>query len=174
MTDTKHSDAVYALNSYVWKLLQANLGWTTAQYGNRRPIVPAAQQPEFLQYEYPFVVYGSAMDKFETEPYINSETVAYTIYGKNANEVNQVMRVLAEALKWMDESANNVNAWLHREGQTRQGGKRPTSFLTIRVLQAASAGSPISEGGRVDAQVVVRVKYIDHATMKVKVSDFLP
>lgn len=175
MSETIHSDAVLALNSYVWQLMRANEGWDVANYGNRRPIVPANQQPEFLQYSEPFIVYGSAVNRIEGMPFMTSEVVAYTIYATTAGEANRIMRVIVEALRWMDESARNVNDWLVQEAATRPGGKkRPTTFQSISVNQATSAGPALSEGGRVDSQVLVNIQYMDHGEMKVTAADFLP
>ena len=172
MSETIHSDAVLALNGYIWQLMVANEGWTTDNYGGRRPIVPANQQPEYLEYKAPFIVYGSAVNRIEGMPFQTSETIAYTIYATTAGEANRVMRVITEALRWMDESAKNVNNWLVYEGQTRTGGKRPTTFQSISVLSATSAGPELQEGGRVDSQVIVNAQYMDHGEMKVTVTDF--
>lgn len=172
MSNTVHSNAVYALNSYVWQVLRANLGWAAADYGNRTPIITANQQPEFLQYNKPFVVYGSAINKIDSTPYTTSETIAYTVYATTATEVDKVMRVLVEALRWMDVTARNVNDWLVVEGQARTGGKRPVSFHTIYVVQATSAGPQAAEGGWVDSQAMVSTQYVDHGEMKIRPEDF--
>lgn len=172
MSETIHSDAVHALNSYLWQVVRANHGWAEATYGNRRPIIPANQEPEFLQYNAPFIVYGSAINRYDTMPFLTSETVAYTIYATTATEANKVMRTIERALKWMDESAQWVNEWLRVEGTTRTDGRRPVDFKSIIVLQATSAGPELSEGGRVDSQVMVGAQYVDLGEAKVRVVDF--
>lgn len=173
MGETVHSDAVYALNSYIWKVVEANLGWDKANYGNRAPIVPANQHPEFLQYNKPFIVFGSAVTRgLGGVPYLSTETVAYTIYATTATEANQIMRTLVKALEWMDETAKWVNEWIVEEGLTRVGGERKIRFRSITVTQATSAGPQQQEAGRVDAQVMLHTQYIDLGEMKVRVADF--
>lgn len=166
-------DMVYALNSYLWKVLEANLGWDKADYGNRPPIIPANQVTELTQFNKPFIVYGSVIQP-EVVPYMETEVVAYTIYGSTATEVNDVMRVMVDAFYGVDESARQVNRWLTVEGTTRTNGPRKVLFKSIRLNNATSSGPEKQEGGRSDAQVMVTVQYHTHTETIVSVDDFLP
>ena len=74
-------NASYALRSYVWKLLEANLGWTEADYKSSVPIIPSAQQPEFMEIGRAFLVYGSAIQPASHLYAHRTESVSFNVYG---------------------------------------------------------------------------------------------
>lgn len=150
-------NAAYALNSYTWKVLEANLGWT--KYQGKIPIIPSAQQPEFMESGLPFIVYGSAMLPVDDLYGLNTMSVAYNIYATTSTEVNKIANVLYEVFKRQDDAAADVNQWLGVEGVSRSGGGRGVSFGTIRVTMVEHAEPSDEEGGYVSAIVLLTARY---------------
>lgn len=153
-------NAVYALNSYLWKLLEANLGWTKADYGDKVPIIPVSQQPEMMQSGKAFIVYGSAIHPADHLYSLKKEAVSYMIYGPSATEVNKIVNLLTEAFARQDDAAADVNNWLVTEGASRTGGYRDVHFGTIRTTMSEKAeDAPDEEGGYSAGLVLVETKY---------------
>lgn len=153
----KQKSAVYALNSYLWQLLQANLGWTA--YQDTVPIIPSAMQPELMQSAKAFVVYGSAMQPAEHLYALNTESIAYNIYGTSVTDVNNIASLLYETFKRQDDAAYDVNDWLAKEAATRIGGHRGIYFGTVRAVMVEKAEPADEEGGWVSALVMLSVRY---------------
>lgn len=148
-------NAVYALNSYVWKLLEANLGWQASDYQSGSPILPSDQQPELMQQKKSFLVYGSSNQPAQDLYALRTESIAYTIYAITATEANAVLNLLVDAFERQDDSATDVN--LHTDADPRN---RNVSFATIRVTIAQHALSTADdEGGYVKAYMLVETKY---------------
>jgi hypothetical protein len=153
----KSNSAVYALNSFTWQLLKSNLGWT--EYQGVPLIIPTAQQPELMQSGSAFIVYGSAMQPAMHLYALNTESVAYNIYGKSTTEVNNVADLLFEVFKRQDEAAALVNDWLAKESLTRTGGHRGVYFGTVRATMIEKAEPADEEGGFVSALVMLETRY---------------
>lgn len=143
----KGKSAVYALNKYTWALLKENLGWTEFQGVPR--IIPIAQQPELMQDGKTFIVYGSAFQPPNHLYALNTESIAYTIYGTSATEVDNVANMLYEVFKRQDEAAADVNAFANSG----------VSFGSVRCVMTANAEPADQEGGFVSALVMLEVKY---------------
>ena len=153
----KEKSAVYALNSYTWKLLQTNLGWEA--YQGVPPIIPTSQQPELMESGKPFIVYGSAFQPATDLYALNTESIAYVIYGTKVTEVNTIATLLYETFKRQDDAAADVNAWLGLEGTTRTGGNRGVTFGSIRTTMVEKAEPADEEGGFVSALVMLEARY---------------
>ena len=147
-------NAVYALNSYVWKLLEANLGWTRDDYQGRTPIIPTAQQPELMQSGKAFLVYGSAIHQPTHLYALRNEAVSYTIYAPSSTDANKIANLLNAAFERQDEAADDVNHWLGVENKSRG-----VSFGTIRAVMVEKAEPADEEGGYVAALVMLDTKY---------------
>ncbi len=150
----KDRNAVYALNSYLWKLLEANLGLTTADYQGAKPIIPASQQPELMTFGKPFVVYGSAVHAAQHLYALRSESVAYNIYSTSVTEANKIANLLVDCFERQDEAADDVNVWLGTEGNDRG-----ISFATVKLSMVERAEPADEEGGFVSSLVLLEVKY---------------
>lgn len=148
----KARSAVYALNHYTWELLKNNLGWT--EYNTVPLIIPIAQQPELMQSGKPFIVYGSAYQPPQHLYALNSESIAYTIWGTSTTEVDNVANLLYEVYKRQDEAAADVNDYIGRAG-IYPG----ISFGTIRCTMTAQAEPADDEGGFVSALIMLEVRY---------------
>lgn len=156
----KAKSAVYALNSYTWKLLQANLGWTA--YKGVPRIIPTAQQPEFLQSAESFIVYGSAFHP-ATELYaLDTEAISYNVFGKTVTETNNIAQLLYEVYKRQDDAAADVNKWLEIEETSTTDHtlrNRGITFGSIRSVMVEKAEPADEEGGYVSALVLIETKY---------------
>lgn len=154
----EHKSAVYALNSYVWKLLEANLEWNKENYGGRTPVIPTSQQPELLATGRPFVVYGSAVHPASHLYSFKTEAVSYNVYGTSITEVNKIVSLLAETFERQDIAASDVNEWMNTEAAGRSID-RGISFASIRTSMAERAEPADEEGGNYSALILLEVKY---------------
>lgn len=152
MSNWKALNAVYALNSYTWKLLEANLGWTT--YQGNIPIIPTAQQPELMQSGKAFIVYGAATQPASFLYALDTDSISYVIYAPTSTEANNVAVLLYEAFKRQDESANDVMEWLDTENNNRG-----VQFSSVRSVMISKAEPADDEGGYVSALVLLEAKY---------------
>jgi hypothetical protein len=82
----------YAVNNYVWALLQKHRGWS--KIDGRVPMIPAQQQPEFMNFKKPFIVYGftNEYNSGELEPE-DSTVIHYLIYAQTEEEVDESIRI---------------------------------------------------------------------------------
>lgn len=159
-------NAVYALNRYVMKLLEANLGWDTITYTNSTGqtisstrIIPSAQQPELLATGKTFMVYGSAIDESKHLYALTKETVAYTIYSPSSTEVNKVSNFLYDVFKRQDDAVADLNAWLDFERLNR-GVSRNLSFAGLLPTMTEKAEPADEEGGYVSAMFMLDTQYV--------------
>lgn len=157
------SNVVYALNSYLWKLLEANLGWSKSSYNGMSPITPSQQQPELMQTGKPFIVYGSASQPASHLYDFEVETVAYNIYAPSATEANKIANLIKDVFKRQDLAAADVNKWLDFEGDpSRRGTHRRISFASIKANVIEKVEPSDEEGGYVNAVAIVEVRYVNN------------
>lgn len=162
----KEKDAVYALNSYLWKLLKENLGWT--RWNDVPPIVPDQQTPEVMQSGKAFLVYGSAKHPPTHLYQHKSEAASYMVYALSATEVNRIVDLLTDVFERQDEAAADVNDWLALEAQNRAGGHRGVYFTTIRATMAEKAERPADEeGGYYGGLVMLEMRFTTDASSAV-------
>lgn len=147
-------NAVYALNSYVWKLIEANLGWNVSDYAGARPIIPSAQQPEFMEQGKPFLIYGSNNKPVEHLYAMRCEAVSYTIYSESSTEANRVVNLLVDAFEGQDETAARVNEHL-----TAEAKNRGIAFGSIGYKMSNHAGPATDEGGYSAAFILLEMDY---------------
>lgn len=153
-----NSNGVYTLNSFTWKVLEMNLGWTTADYDGARPIIPTSQQPEFLSLTKPFLVYGSSAPRSAHLYALKNESVAYTVWGTSISEVNKVVDILASVFEQQDEAAAAANEWIDVERAGRSID-RGISFATIHLSMVQRAEPAEQEGGFYKGFLIVDIKY---------------
>ncbi len=160
MADYKEKNAVYALNSYVWKLLRVNLGWT--EWNGVPPVIPVSQQPEIMQSGKAFLVYGSAIHPASHLYQHKKEAVSYMVYATSATEVNKIVNLLTDTFERQDEAAIDVNDWLALEGEpgNRTGGHRGVYFTTVKATMAEKAEDAAEEeGGYAAGMVLIEMQY---------------
>jgi hypothetical protein len=161
-----NTNAIYALNSYLRKLLAVNLGIVSADYGDKDPVIPNAQVPEMMQKGKPFIVYGSGTHPATHLYRLRKEAVSYTIYATSATEVNKIANLLVDAFERQDDCVTDVNAWIDLEGQpgNRTGGKRQIHFAGIRLTMSQKAEPQDEEGGYYNALIMLETQYVNLGT----------
>lgn len=171
MAEYKDNNAVYALNSYTWKLLEANLGWK--KYQGLVPIVPVAQQPELMQSGNAFIVYGSAFHPPGHLYQHKKEALSYMIYSTSSTEVNRIVELLFDTFQRQDEAALDVNDWLVEEGNHRTGGHRGVYFTTVVSRMAEKAeDAPEEEGGYAAGMVLIEMNYTEEPNDTIQTTGF--
>lgn len=155
----RNSNVVYALNSYVRKLLSVNLGIDSDDYGDLDPVIPSSQQPELLATAKPFIVYGSGTHPASHLYQLRKEAISYTVYGTGPTEVNKICNLLVSAFERQDDAVRDVNDWIDLEGQHRASGKRDVHFAGIRLTMSQKAEPGDEEGGYSSALVMIETQY---------------
>lgn len=162
--EDNNSNAVYALNRYLWRVLEANLDWDESQYDGGKAIVPTAQVPELMMTNKPFIVYGSSFGPVGHLYALRNESIAYNIYSTSSTEANRVASLFTDAFEGQDESAERVNNYLELEAPTREE-PRGITFGSIRYTLVEKAEPADEEGGYVASLVLVEATYtVDHNT----------
>ncbi len=145
-------NAVYALNSYLFKVLEANLGWTKVDNG--LPFYPTQQQPEAMQAGNTFIVYGSSN---QFRPHYNgtrTESISYTVYSKSSTDANAVINLLVDCFERQDEAVADVNN--HTDADPRN---RKVSFGAINPKMTEHAEPADEEGGYVSSFILLEAIY---------------
>lgn len=158
------TNAVYALNSYVWKLLRVNLGLSTTDYGGGIPMGPSAQQPELMTTGKPFIIFGSVVGPAAHLYALRTESIGYTIYASTATEADRIANLLVETFERQDESAADVNEWMDIEKEETEFRHHNIHFGSCRVTIAEKAEPAESEGGFYSAMVLIECKYTSNGT----------
>lgn len=151
------NNAVYALNSYLWKLLEANLGWTKATYQGATPIIPLAQQPEFMALGKPFIIYGSSVHPTKHLYAVRKESVSYVIYSQSTTEINRIINLLVETFERQDEAAADVNEWLDADGAVNEPWG--VSFKSISTTLSDPPREAEQEGGWNGGNVMLELQF---------------
>lgn len=173
MANYKGKSALYALNSYVWKLVEANLGW--ARVSGVPPIVPVQQQPELMQTGKAFIVYGSAYHPPSHLYQHKKEAVSYMIYATSATEVNNIIDLLFDTFERQDVAARDVNDWLVEEAKpgNRTGGHRGVYFTSVKSTMAEKAEDPSEEeGGYFAGMVLIEMQYTQDTNDTIQTTGF--
>lgn len=168
----ERANAVYALNSYIFKALQVNLNWTSITYTNQfgetvkgRPIIPSQQQPEIIDTGKPFLVYGSTIQPASGTPGLVNEYVVYTVWSTSATDANDIANFLHDLFEDRDNAPDAVNSWLDAEGGydfntgTNSRRDRYVSFTAIRSGLIEKAEPADQEDGWVAASVTIDIQY---------------
>jgi len=148
---------VYAINNYVWELLKKNLDWQEIK--GLVPILPAQQQPEFLDTDAPFIVYTSSneFNDGELEP-LDVEVISYVIFSEKSDEVDDAVTLIKNAFKAFN-SAENINLWIHNPACQLDPRDKVNLVTWTQVMNTESSGAAAAEGEKVDGFVSVRVGY---------------
>jgi hypothetical protein len=149
---------VHGLNKFLWSKLQSELEWSFSNYGGLNPIVPASQQPELNDYSGPYVVYNYSHQSPGDDFFIQEEQVAYAVYSSNELDIRRFINLVVEYFKREDESAQMLNDWLHTGNNGSVENKR-FDYKYTRIISSFGAQPPISEGGRQDGSVILRIAY---------------
>lgn len=170
MTDFNATSAVYALNSYTWKLLEANLGWK--KHDGMVPIIPLAQQPELMEAGTSFIVYGASRPSAQHLYALERQTVVYNIFSESSTTADKVAELLYQAFMRQDDAAADVNDHLANEVEKGKRAKhRGVHFATIRSYAVQDQEPSEYEGGYSKISVVVEMVFTRDDT-GIKTTDF--
>jgi hypothetical protein len=150
---------VEGIRNYVWRLLQTRLDWSSDDYNGLVPIVPAAREPEFASLGQPYITYGWSAETDGDDWYLPTEVVVFSVYGAGANVVNEAVKVISNALRRQDESARDVNAWIHSPANPYSEEFDGLTFGFLRLTNVEGPGPEAQEGGWVDGLVAIRYSY---------------
>lgn len=145
--------AVYALNNYVFKVLEANS--VMAKINGMTPIIPSSMESDFASQPEPFIIYGHSKGATRDMYFWEHENIAYTIWAGTPGKVTDIVTVLDYALGRHDDAAGDVNAWINGTAAFE-----PITFTNISTLSAQGPSPEKSENGKVSGLVVVSYSYI--------------
>lgn len=146
------SGPVYALNQYIWKILQEKLEWTTIN--GAVPVTAAGDPPQFHNYNQPYLTYAYSAETVSESFWNNIEVVTYTVFAQSVKETNAATTLINRALRRFDESATDVNYWI-RQYPVFQG----VHFQWTQVLNTKSADPSAVQGEKTDGLISIRYAF---------------
>lgn len=164
--------AIYVVNSYLWKLLQDQLDWTTDDYNGKIPIMPAAEAVEFDEFDKPFIIYGWSLEGAPSDLYVmNAENAGYSVYSDSTTIIDTVLNLLNNVFRSKDDAARNINRWMNSTNNPAQSAFAGSgiNFTSLEMVSLSGPTPPGSEGGKSTGFVVVRYEY----TLTVDPADYL-
>lgn len=156
MTVALSTQAANVLNLYLWAVLQKNTDMDVTDYGGKIPIIPGGQDPDMLQYNKPFVVYGFSEDPGSYNGATRSGTLVYAIYSTSTAEINKIMNIIISALS-EDDTARRINKWSSAYSGGALVGIR---FTDARIAFGEGASPADQEGGREVATLTMRYSFV--------------
>lgn len=156
MVDTK-KHPTYLLNKYVWALLKNNTSMTESDYGDRTPIVPSNMEPEFTEFNKPFLVYGYSEDTTPDLYAMRSGSLSYAVWSTSVGEVNNILNVIRAGMERRDESAREVTKWTEANGGNTAGSGIRFDDIYIGYLEGPTPEE--TEGGRQAGIITLRYQY---------------
>lgn len=146
--------APYAIIDYTWDLLKLNTQMDVSDYGNRIPIIPSSQQPEFTESGKPYIVYAYTENPTNEVYAIRGGQIAYAVYGTSDRDINTILNILATQFGRFDETAEDINNW--SVGKVFQGLR--FTNLSINVIEGP--GPEDAEGGPRSGVTMIRYECI--------------
>lgn len=155
-------NAVHGANQYLWQNLKTELGWAESDYNGLVPITPVQQQPEFIGFNKPFLVYAYSVDPIGTSTWEKSETVSYSIYSADESDIRECINVMVKLFKNYDTSADELNTFVNSSLSDKYS---KFDYKYIRIAGASGSQPAEQEGGRMDGLVIVNFVYTtwDHS-----------
>lgn len=146
--------APLVLNHYVWEMIKQNTAMRETDYDGRMPIVPASQEPEFVEIRKPFLVYGFSEDPTPNLYAERSGSLSFAIYSNVNDDIHKIMNIIRAGLERQDESAREINSFT--SDIERFIGIR---FGSTRIGYFEGPGPEEEEGGRSAGVVTIRYNY---------------
>ena len=147
---------VHGVNKFIWAKLQSELGWDKANYGGLIPLTVPAQQPEFNNYNRPYVVYNYSHQSGGEDYWMNEEQISYAVYSADEKDIRQFINMMREWLNRRDDSARDINNYISANGSAEN---KRFDYKYTYVISTSGAQPAISEGGRMDGLVILRICY---------------
>lgn len=146
---------IYAINDYVWELLQRKHGWK--KINNLRPILPAQQQPEFMNSSNPFLLYASSAEYNNGGlEGMDSEIISYAVFDDTVDDADLAVETIKNAFLAFS-SADNITKWIKQSDRLVDEDKHIVNFT--EVMDRETSGIIQSEGGKAMSTVTLRVGY---------------
>lgn len=153
--------AANIIATYVWHRIQTKLGWSIVNYPGIIPVVPTQQQPELNSGSQPFIVFGYSIDYTSPLWLLNTETVSFTVFSEDLQQIREVTNLLCNDFKRYDESAGRVNNYISSI-PSQYVKLKDFDLKTISIMGASGPQPSMQEGGRHDGNVILKVKYTHH------------
>lgn len=144
------------LRAYLWKQLQDELGWQASETGNLVPITIPQQQPEFNQYDAPYIVYRWSLMPSGEDFLMREEQVTFTVYSQEEEDIRLALIMMDAKLNRYDESAGKINHFLSTYSSAAY---KNFDFKYTYTINVAGPQPAATEGGRMDGQIIVRLCY---------------
>ena len=153
---------VHGVRQYLWAQLQAELDWDAADYGGLTPITTPEQQPEFTNFNKPFVVYSYAKKAGGNLYLLEQEIAAFTVYSQSATHITRVLNLFDAKLDKRDESAREINAFISASSLAQKYKDFDYKWTSTNGIQGPQ---PLTEeGGRRDGLITVNIAYTHYGT----------
>jgi hypothetical protein len=92
---------------------------------------------------------------------LKEEQISYAIYSANEKDIRQFINLMKEYFDRRDESAGMVNDYLRVNGSAEN---KRFDYKYTYTISTSGAQPPISEGGRMDGLVILRIAYTYYET----------
>jgi hypothetical protein len=161
---TDYSYSAYAdINRYIWNQLTASGVLSSSSYisgitgGVILPFTPAQEEPLIANTfdDNPYFVFDVLTTQNSTSSsdawWVERDELTYVIYGPDLNKINQIINVIKESCRRMDESAKQVNRTSGISGKYW--------FQTVSVEWVEQAEPSKSEAGRLSASIQICYNY---------------
>lgn len=162
---TTATQAANVLNLYLWEVLKKNTSMTVADYGGKIPIIPGGQDPDFNQYNKPYMVYGFSEDPAGPNGAIRGGTLVYAIYSSSISEINRIMNIITTALA-EDDTARRINKWSSLYPGAALVG---VTFTDAYIAFGEGASPADQEGGREVATLTMRYNFKSYYSVDLNV-----
>lgn len=117
------------------------------------PIIPAQQ--DMTNYDVlaskTHIVYDYVADGYEENWLICRDSMMFTIYSKDFNEIAEIQNLMLDLFRRMDDSARDLNAFLPAGS--------PFIFFTVSLADLLSPEPQREKNGWFAGQVVIKYKY---------------
>jgi len=148
---------VHGVRQYMWKLLQDELGWKASDYGGLTPITTPEQQPEFNNFNKPYIVYSYSKKQGTNNYFLEGEIATFVIYSSDSADIRRAINLFDAKLDKRDESAAEVNDFISASSLDPEYKYFDYKSLWVSMIQGPQ---PVTEeGGRRDGLINVNINY---------------
>src|SRR5690606_27476606 len=130
-------------------------GWKNIN--GRLPLLPAQQQPEFMNTADPFLLYASSAEyNSGAVESMDSDIISYAIFDDSVEDADLAAETIKNA--FLDfNSAHNITKWVKQSDRVLDEDRHIITFT--EVMDRETSGIIPSEGGKAMSTVTVRVGY---------------
>lgn len=151
---------VHGLRHYMWYLLQTELGWSAANYNGMVPITTPEEQPEFMDFNAPYIIYGYARANNPRAWLIESEVAHFRVFSTVGKDIIAALSMLSSKLDRQDEAAKALNNYVNDPANSLDARYKDFDYKAIWVNSVEGPSPSHEEGGRRDGRMTVRMDYV--------------